>query len=157
MDTFQYLISIGLDPDIKDAAGNDLLCYASTGGSLQIVSEVLSSDFSHSPRSGYWSALHCACKAGNAAVVEKLIDQGLDNESVTTSQPDGRWSPASIAIFHGHGKMLENLSEFCKARLGLSVDSSTADTMQTVALPHYSYICDGCEMASRKPKVSTIF
>ncbi|KAG9375971.1 Pfs NB-ARC and Ankyrin domain protein [Pyrenophora tritici-repentis] len=37
MDTFQYLISLGLDPTTMDVKGDDVLCYASSGGSLDIV------------------------------------------------------------------------------------------------------------------------
>jgi ankyrin repeat protein len=41
LDAFQYLINLGLDPTTTDAKGDNILCYASSGGSFDIVNVIL--------------------------------------------------------------------------------------------------------------------
>ncbi|KAF2182389.1 ankyrin, partial [Zopfia rhizophila CBS 207.26] len=76
IDAFQYFISLGLNSRAKDAKGDSLLHYASSGGSLQIVNAVLDEGPMLPWQSGYWSPLHCACRTGNPKVVERLIKEG---------------------------------------------------------------------------------
>jgi ankyrin repeat protein len=144
IDTFKYLISLGLDPETEDAKGDRLLHYASSGSSLQVLNVVLEESPTSSPQSGHWTPLHWACRTGNPDVVERLIKEGLRSECVTLRQPEGQWSPISIAIFHGNGKILEGLSASCRSLLSAGADLSAANTVQFSGKRHGGYWCNGC-------------
>ncbi|KAF2469629.1 ankyrin [Lindgomyces ingoldianus] len=138
-DTFQYLISLGLDPSTRDEKGEGLLHYAASGGSLQILNAVLKNVLVSSLQRGYWSPIHWACRAGNPNVIERLINEGLRSECISISQPEGQWSPISIAIFHGNEKMLEELSTSCRSLLDVGLHS-----VRLRGIRHGSYWCNGC-------------
>jgi ankyrin repeat protein len=148
IDTFGYLLGIGLDPGAKDAGGNDLLSYASLGGSIDIAKAVQRSGVVPVSQSDCWSPLHWACKVGKLDVVEYLMSQGIKSSIVTISQPQGSWDPASIAIYHGHEKMLESLSPALKSQLYLSLGSDVEDSLRKVGTLHGDFSCDGCEQVS---------
>jgi ankyrin repeat protein len=118
LDIFLYIADQDIDPLAKDAKGDDLLSYAASSASLPVFQKALSMSPVLAVRNGHWSALHWACRGGNAAIVEALIQSGLNGHFVMLSQSEDIWSPADIAIYHGHNKMLEHLSESCKAALG---------------------------------------
>ncbi|KAH8725930.1 ankyrin repeat-containing domain protein [Phaeosphaeriaceae sp. PMI808] len=145
IDTFNYLLSLGLDPKTKDAKGDDLLSYASSGNSLEILNVVLGQNLPTSLRSGHWSPLHWACKSGNQKIIERLVESGQRSECVSLSQPEGQWSPYSIASFHGNSKNLEKLSASCKSLLGAEVES------RAPGLDSERYDCDGCFQHIRGP------
>jgi ankyrin repeat protein len=149
INTFKYLLSLGLNPKTKDAKGDSLLHYASSGSSLQVLNVVLGKGLTSSPQSGHWTPLHWACRTGNPNIVERLIKEGLRSECVTLPQPEGQWSPISIAIFHGNGKMLEELSAPCRSLLGTGPNSSAADAVQLNGRRHGGYWCNGCFHVSR--------
>ena len=144
IDTFKYLIGLGLDPKPEDEKGDSLVNYASSGGSLQILDVVLENGLVSSPQRGHWTPLHWACRIGNPNVVERLVKEGFRSESITITQPEGKWSPASIAIFHGHGKMLERLSAASRSFLDAVTDSSVADVVHLIGRHHSGYWCSGC-------------
>ena len=144
IDTFKYLISLGLDPKPEDKKGDSLINYASSGGSLQILDVVLENGLVSSPQRGHWTPLHWACRIGNPNVVERLVKEGFRSESVTITQPEGKWSPVSIAILHGHGKMLERLSAASRSFLDAGTDSSVADVVYLIGRRHSGYWCSGC-------------
>jgi ankyrin repeat protein len=118
LDIFLYIADQDIDPLAKDAKGDDLLSYAASSASLPVFQKALSMSPVLPVRNGHWSALHWACRGSNAAIVEELIQSGLNGHCVMLSQSEDIWSPADIAIYHGHKKMLERLSESCKAALG---------------------------------------
>ncbi|OCK72710.1 ankyrin, partial [Lepidopterella palustris CBS 459.81] len=139
IDTFQYLVNIGLDLSTLDAKGDGILCYASSGGSLGVLKATLNHDLTPPSKSMHWSPLHWACRSGNPEVVELLIKEGLRSECVTICEPLGQWSPLDIANFHGHEEMVGNLSSSCRALLG-----SETDTTRSPGKRHNGYQCDGC-------------
>ena len=139
LDTVLYLISLGVGPTTEDAKGDGLLSYASSGGSLEVLSAVLREYPKSLAQTKNWSRLHWACKSGNPEIVKKLIDEGYRSECVTVSQPQSSWDPASIAIFHGHEKMLEELPASYRSLL-----SAGADVVQSVGKLHGDSWCDGC-------------
>ncbi|PQE33805.1 ankyrin repeat protein [Rutstroemia sp. NJR-2017a WRK4] len=120
--TFKFLTALGLDHRTKDAKGDSLLHYASSGNSLRIVKLVLDdnpiSDHCHD---GHWTPLHWACRAGNPRVIEHLVKAGFRNELVTTAQPDFQWTPMSIAVFHGIDMKMAGLSTSCRSLLDTKV------------------------------------
>ncbi|KAI2479975.1 Pfs NB-ARC and Ankyrin domain protein [Pyrenophora tritici-repentis] len=123
MDTFQYLISLGLDPTTMDVKGDDVLCYASSGGSLDIVNAILGRSPKRLRESTQWDPLHWACRAGNVEVVRLLIEEGFCSRSVTILESEGQWSPLAIALFHGNDEMLEHLSSSFRSRLGIEANT----------------------------------
>jgi len=123
----------------EDVKGDGLLSYASSGGSLDILDELLKGCLTTSPQNGNWSPLHWACRAGKSDIVERLIKEGFRSESVTVSQSEGSWDPVSIAIFHGNEKMLDELSAHCRSELFRGVDA-----VQSAGKRHGGYSCDGC-------------
>ncbi|PWO20497.1 VPS9 domain protein [Pyrenophora tritici-repentis] len=139
MDTFQYLISLGLDPTTMDVKGDDVLCYASSGGSLDIVNAILGRSPKRLRESTQWDPLHWACRAGNVEVVRLLIEEGFCSRSVTILESEGQWSPLAIALFHGNDEMLEHLSSSFRSRLGIE-----ANTVLLRGTRHAGYWCKGC-------------
>jgi ankyrin repeat protein len=152
-ETFHYLISLGFDPNLKDFSGNSLPFYASCSGSPQISNTVFDMSIVHSPLYGNWSLLHWACRRGVADVVEHLINRGLKSGVVVTSKPEGRWSPATIAIYHGQEKILTDSSSVVKSQLSLDAYLNPETTVTMGGILHEGFTCDGCEMVSRNSVV----
>jgi ankyrin repeat protein len=120
--TFKFLTALGLDYRTKDAKGDNLLHYASSGNSLRIVNLVLDDNpVGDHCQGGHWTPLHWACRAGNPRVIERLVKAGFRNELVTTAQPDFQWTPMSIAVFHGNDTKMAGLSTSCRALLDTKV------------------------------------
>ena len=136
---FQYLLSVGFDPAITDGKGETLLHYASSGGSIEILNAVLHMDCVPNTQSEHWSPIHWACREGNPHLVERLIEEGIHSDSVTVPEPEGQWSPVSIAIFHGNGEMLKALSEH-----SMSLLDKDEDAVRLSGKRHGGYWCDGC-------------
>ena len=136
---FQYLLSVGFDPAIIDVKGENLLHYASSGGSMEILNAVLHMDCVSHTQSEHWSHIHWACREGNPHLVERLIEEGIHSDSVTVPEPEGQWSPISIAIFHGKGKMLKKLSEH-----SMSLLDKGEDAVRLSGIRHGDYWCNGC-------------
>jgi ankyrin repeat protein len=148
IDTVEYLLNIGLDPGVKDAGGNDLLSYASLGGSIDVAKAVRRNGVVSVSQNDHWSPLHWACKAGKLDMVEYLMSEGIHSGIITISQPSGSWDPASIAIYHGREKMLESLYPILKSQLYLSLSSDMEDSLRKVGMLHGEFSCDGCEQVS---------
>ena len=136
---FQYLLSLGFDPAMTDAKRENLLHYASSGGSLEILNAVLHMGCLSHTKSEHWSPTHWACRNGNPHLVERLIKEGIQSDSVTVLKPEGQWSPIAIAIFHGKGKMLKELSEH-----SMSLLDTGEDTVRLHGKRHEGYFCNGC-------------
>jgi hypothetical protein len=127
-----------------------VLCYASSGGSLDTLQAALDQGLTFSLENKHWSPLHWACRSGKLEVVELLIKEGLHSECVTISEPQGQWSPLDIAIFHGHEKMLESLSPIHRALIGLE-----DHTTRPHGKRHGSYWCNGCFHVSEQRRLSS--
>jgi ankyrin repeat protein len=143
-DTMEYLVSIGVDPQIRNVIGDGLLTYAASGASLKVVKAILKMGPIYAEQSGPWSPLHWACRKGSAEIVEELISNGIRTERVTTSQPRQDWTPASIAVFHGHQTMLEKLSSLSRFHVGVEQDVSMTNVEPLIGKRHDRYYCDGC-------------
>jgi ankyrin repeat protein len=152
-ETFEYLISLGFDTNLDDAAGNSLPFYASCSGSPQISNTVFDMSVKHLPLHGNWGLLHWACRRGVVDVVEQLLNRGVKSRPVVTSEPEGQWSPAAIAIYHAQEKMLTYLSSFARSQLNLDAYLNPETTMTTNGVRHNDFICDGCEMVSRNCEI----
>ena len=58
-----------------------------------------------------YSLLHCACKHGQVSIVQYLIDNGLYNEAILTT--DGASNPLHLAVEAGHLDTLKYLLAYC--------------------------------------------
>jgi ankyrin repeat protein len=143
--TFDYLIGLGLDTSAKDAKGDNILHYAASGGSLEILDGILDKyhiDLSHSL---YWSPLHLACRTGGFEVIKRLVGKGASGGYVVTTQPDQKWTPYSVAVFH------QNHSITSASTL-LGLDKSLHN--ESVIMPgerHRGVSCHGCFHVSLMP------
>ena len=136
---FQYLLSLGFDAAMTDEKGENLLHYASSGGSLEILNKVLDIKSVPHTQSEHWSPIHWACREGNSRLVEKLIKEGINCYSVTVPNPKGQWDPISIAIFHGKEKMFNELSE-----LSMSLLDIGEDTVRLHGKFSRHFLCNSC-------------
>ena len=139
INAFQYLLSLGFDTATTDEKGENLLHYASSGGSLEILNAVLDIKSVPHTQSEHWSPIHWACRVGNPHLVERLIKEGINCYSVTVPNPEGQWSPVSIAIFHGKEKMFNELSEHSMSLLDIG-----EDTVRLHGKFSEGFSCDGC-------------
>jgi ankyrin repeat protein len=119
LDTFLYIADQGVDALAKDAKEDGLLAYAATSGSFQVLESALSiAPASAVQDDEHWSPLHWACRSGDAQIVKRLLQSKLRAHCVTLPPSNNVWSPADIAIHHGHKSMLEDLPDPCKIALG---------------------------------------
>jgi ankyrin repeat protein len=137
-----------LQPRHPDVANKILrearfLEYACFGGSLQIVDQVLTPGDMHAKQEdNHWSPLHWAFRAGDAEVIENLVEHGFRNTTVKTLQPEAEWTPFSVASFFGKKEVVKRLSESCKSILGLG-DGTLSDNAKPPAITT-GYVCNGC-------------
>jgi ankyrin repeat protein len=143
LNTYWLIAEQGIDPLLRDAKGDNTLSYAASSGSLQVFEAALSMAPVCALQKGHWSPLHWACKGGNGEIVKRLLQSGFQGHSVTLSLPKDRWSPADIAIHHGHLSMLEDLSDSCKAALG-----PIEKPGRVPGIHRRNILCDGCLMVS---------
>ena len=85
-----------------------------------------------------WNPIHWACREGNPNLIERLIKEGIHSASITVPKPKGQWSPISIAIFHGKGEMLKELSKNTMSLLDIGEDAVRLHGERT------HYLCNGC-------------
>jgi ankyrin repeat protein len=148
--TLLHFADQGIDPLTKDAKGDDLLSYASSSGSLQVFKVALGMAPILAVYDGHWSPLHWACRGGNFEYVKLLVESGLQGHCVTLPQPEAIWSPADIAIHHGHKGGLRDLSDACKAALG-----PVAKPERFIGEYRKGWGCDGCLNVSHLSRYSS--
>ncbi|KAF2632351.1 ankyrin [Macroventuria anomochaeta] len=139
IDSFQYLVSKGLQFTTLDAKGDNLISLAASGGSLDILTVVLEQKLDAVARPEHWNPLHWACRAGKVKVVELLIAQGWKSDIVTVAGLQGEWTPLAVAIFHGNNDMLDGLSESSRAALGAQNEKPYLTGKR-----HGGCSCNGC-------------
>lgn len=139
VETFQYVVSGGLDFATLNSKGWDLTNLAVSGGSLEILSLVLEQRPGPTSRPETWSPLHWACRAGNAEAVKLLVARGWRSESVVVPELEGFWTPSAIADFHGHGDMRAYMPDDCHDDFILGFTLGRIDHR-----PHVDHWCDGC-------------
>jgi ankyrin repeat protein len=149
LETFQYLLSLDLQCPEEDAKGDGLLAHAVCGGSEDIIKLLLERDSKTPFESKHWTPLHWACRQASAEVVEMLLQAGYRSKPVTVSQPEGQWSPLSVAIFHNNQSMLDQLSESSKALLSVG-----AEDVQLQSERHGTYWCNACTLVRRLSSLS---
>ena len=155
LDTFNYLLNLGIDPTAVDRKGASLLHFASSGGSMEILESFMNRDLTSSSDDRTWSALHWACRAGNPQTIVRLIVKGVYSTPIYTKHPGRCWSPLSIAFFHGHGLLIEQLPEYCRDWLSLGGHERYEDYTDVEPLLgsyHGDHVfCDSCFHVSNGP------
>jgi ankyrin repeat protein len=129
-----------INPFALDVQQNGVLHYAARSSSVDMVRKTL--PFYTTP-TGYnnWSPLHWACRSGNAAMVNLLLESGHCESIVTTTEPPGQWTPYAIAVFHQNKNLMSNLKGTASSRLGF-----IPSAVQSSAPKHGDYECNGCEL-----------
>ena len=151
LDAFNYLLNLGLNPAAKDRRGAGIFHYASSGGSVELLKSIISRDLIPPSHDKQWSPLHWACRTGNRDVIELLTKEGVHSVCMTTLQPNRSWSPLSIALFHGNGKMVEQLPSSFRSLLNPGDEAYRESHRDVVSLSgsrHGSYWCNGCDHVS---------
>lgn len=145
VETFDYLLQLGFHPKTKDFGGSDALDYACSAGSVSSVDNVLKHLPFEEKKVENWSPLHWACRRGDSEVVNRLIQLGFRGSCIATPQPQGLWSPAAIAIYHGQKDMLAKLSPSYRMILG----GDHGDVTGAQPSEHHTYIwCEVCHFVS---------
>jgi ankyrin repeat protein len=139
LETVQYLLNLDLQCPEEDAKGDGLLAHAVCGGSKEVIKILIERDSKTPFESKHWTPLHWACREASAEVVEMLLQAGYRSKLVTLSQPEGKWSPLSVAIFHNNQNMLDQLSASSKALLSVGAEEVQLQSERHVRLP-----CDAC-------------
>jgi ankyrin repeat protein len=144
METFEYLITLGSDPAVLDAKGDGILCYAAAGGHLGMVNAILNKKLGSERYSIHWSPLHWACRAGQDAIVELLLENDLRSHLVTIEELEGQWSPLDVATYAGEGQILERLPAaiLSQLRVNSSPERYSSKTFQGFDM------CSGCRLVS---------
>jgi ankyrin repeat protein len=143
LDTCLYLASQGIDILARDEKGDDLLSYAASSSSLEVLDMALRMVSVSAVQSAHWSPLHWACRAGKAHILERLVQSGLRSNHVPVPGLEEDWSPIDVAIHHGHEHMLNDLSDSCKVALG-----SLAKSGRVSGTYRRGIECDGCFQVS---------
>ena len=97
-----------------------------------------------------WSPLHWACQNGDATVITLLLENGLCKSVVTTTEPQGRWTPHAIAVFHQNKNLIYDSGEDTRGLHGVDLNrlgEINSNELQGVG-KHRSYWCNGCRHVS---------
>ncbi|XTI84042.1 ankyrin repeat protein, partial [Cenococcum geophilum] len=149
--TMDSLLALGMDINVKDMRGDQILSYAASGASALTVQRILQHPSLCVEESDGWSPLHWACRIGDAEVLRLLIDKGFQGHVVRTSYPQALWTPYSIAIFHGNRKLLSELGNWrsdlftCEHTLSEATQIFAEKVSTKVAEKVPGVICDSCE------------
>jgi len=132
-----------INPFALDVQQDGLLHYAARSSSVDMVRKTL--PYYTAPPAGYnnWSPLHWACRSGNAAMVNLLLESGHCESIVSTTEPPGQWTPYAIAVFHQNRNLLSVLEGAGSQGVNLSRIGSTTPAS---APKHGDYGCDSCEL-----------
>eukprot|EP01036_Dinobryon_divergens_P055063 gene55063-73559_t len=79
LDTVHHFLQLGANPSIGDSTGSTPLILAAKYGHKDVVGDLIKADASldDTDQNGY-TALYHACLAGDAAMIELLVDGGAD-------------------------------------------------------------------------------
>ena len=104
----RLLLDKGVDPNVKDSQGNNVLIMAAAGGNVETVKMITEAGGRASDVSRCRvSALHVACKQGSKQVVEILLQQaGVDISGQSMLMDE---IPLFCAAYHGHIKVAQLL------------------------------------------------
>jgi len=154
IETINNLLALGMDINVKDMRGDQILSYAASGASALTVQRILQHPSLCVEESDGWSPLHWACRIGDAEVLRLLIDRGFQGHVVRTSEPQALWTPYSIAIFHGNRKLLSELGNWrsdlftCEYTLSEATQIFAEKVSTKVAERVLGVVCDSCEHVS---------
>lgn len=137
--TFHYLVDQGLKPSSGNA---DIYNLAASGGSIRIMTDLMERDPAMNARliskKGTWNLLHWACRSGLLELVELLVNRGFKSECIPCPESEDNWTPLAVAVFHGKGKLVDEMPDTLKLELDLGRSGPLSDG------PTHGAICDGC-------------
>jgi ankyrin repeat protein len=152
IDCLNYLLNLdqGLHCSDTDLAGNGVIYYACSSGSLETTQRVLEIERITIPDSNKWSPLHWACRTGDIGLIELLIKTGGYETSVSTAEPLASWDPVAIAVYHGNSKLESStepsLSALLRTPISSPAQSDSTSTCEIVkkGARHTSFWCNSC-------------
>lgn len=130
VEMIQLLLRSGADAAARDAGGWTGLIYASSGGQLGIVNELLESDSPaiHAATTGTprWTALGRACHRGHDDVVERLVgailaSSGAEADEITSESTKGAASAGVAGSTEASDTALPELHPHDDLRIALDV------------------------------------
>ena len=147
VDTLEYLLTSGANPYAVDVQGNGLLCYAASSGSVDMVRKAIPFYKAIPASCTTWSPLHWACRKGSTAVVNLLLENGFCESVVTTTEPEGRWTPYAIAVFHQNKNLVYDSEKDTDSLYGVDLKllGSLSSNELLSAKEHDGYTCNGCK------------
>ena len=103
----EYLLSNGAKLDTKDIYGNSLIHYASIGGVLSIVQELIEKQKVDKDIQGYFkqTPLYYACWNNHPSLVQYLISNGANIEA----RDENNWTPLHWASNFGAADIVKDL------------------------------------------------
>jgi len=94
---------------------------------------------------GGWSMLHWACRTADFSLVNVLLESGMEQSTVTTTEPPGQWTPYDIAMFHQNKKLVPEQNE-AESTVRSSSRLRLPDPRTTLIAGEKrdGFYCDGC-------------
>ncbi|EZF68550.1 hypothetical protein H105_08881 [Trichophyton soudanense CBS 452.61] len=112
-DVLKFFLDNGIDPQSLDITGRGIVHHAACSSSvetLRVALEAQASDVKFTDNT--WSPLHWACKRGSVEIVNLLLEYGVEESTVTTTdEPAAEWTPFRIAVYHQNKSLVRDWSE----------------------------------------------
>ncbi|KAJ8106492.1 hypothetical protein OPT61_g9498 [Boeremia exigua] len=135
--TYHYIANQTIEHESdEDHPGGNLLCYAASGGSIEILNAVMQDHVDNPPEVVSWTPLYWAARAGKAELLEALVNRGYRSRDIRVPELWGVWTPLAVAVFHGFGDLEYELPASVVAALGVRC--------VLVGKLHENYLCNGC-------------
>jgi ankyrin repeat protein len=146
VETFDYLVSLGLDYTAKDAKGDGVLHYAACATSQEMLERLLEDGYDLALwESPYWSPLHWACRSASTKMIEWLSGQMASSNNTVPSKVDPNWTPYAIAILYQNESMITGLSAKAKSMIGRQ-DGQSGSGYNILGSFQRGFKCDGCHL-----------
>ncbi|EFQ97071.1 ankyrin repeat domain-containing protein 52 [Nannizzia gypsea CBS 118893] len=112
-DVLKYFLDNGIDPQSTDNTGRGIVHHAACGGCVETLRVALEAQPPDTKfNESIWSPLHWACKGGSVEIVNLLLEYGVKESIVTTTdEPAAEWTPFRIAVFYQNKGLVRNWSE----------------------------------------------
>lgn len=147
-----YLISKGLRCSDEDKNGYNVIHYACSSASIEVVRRVLYFQAFTLSRPNSWTPLHWAYRTGDCELVNLLRQHGYHDSSVHTAQPSASWNPISIGLFHRNPHVESALQMPLTQEFAVSnsthLDTASLSNAKSVRYPygfyHEDFLCNLC-------------
>lgn len=150
IDCVNYLLDHGLRCSNVDNIGNNVIHYACSGASTEVVQRILELDPLVVDSPSTWTPLHWACRTGGCELIQLLLSHGFHKSLVHTGHPSAWWTPVSVGVFHRNPYFESDAQQSLIKELEVPSSSctgsflSTQFTLDLRGFPHRNFWCNGC-------------